>query len=247
MSGKTIRIILWVTVFAIAMAFLETAVVIYLRKLYYPEGFEFPLKIIDQDVAITEFIREIATLIMLAGIGFFAGRNNIERFAFFIFSFAIWDIFYYVFLYLLLGWPASLFTWDVLFLVPVTWVGPVLAPVINSITMILLAAVIIYWIEINRACRIGLSAWLLLVAGSLVVITAYVQDYWTFMTERFTTLQMFSSSSSKEAIAFACSYTPRGFNWWFFLAGVTIHIIAILIIWIKIYRTPVKQQVLSKY
>jgi hypothetical protein len=233
MSGKTIRIILWVTVFAIAMAFLETAVVIYLRKLYYPGGFEFPLKIIDQDVAITEFIREIATLIMLAGIGFFAGRNNIERFAFFIFSFAIWDIFYYVFLYLLLGWPASLFTWDVLFLVPVTWVGPVLAPVINSLTMILLAGMIVYFVETKRSCHFGWLVWTLLIVGSLVVIGGYIEDYISFMHTRFSWGQLFKSSFSKEVIDFGCTYIPREFKWWIFMVGEAMHLSAIIILWHK--------------
>ena len=132
------------TVFALAMAFLETAVVIYLRELYYPEGFDFPLKMMDFSVGRTEFLREAATMIMILFIALLVGKTKLQKFAAFIFVFAIWDIFYYVFLKVMIGWPASLLTWDILFLIPVTWVGPVIAPVINSLMMILLAAGILY-------------------------------------------------------------------------------------------------------
>src|SRR6201998_1661345 len=110
---------IWLTAFSIAMGFLETAVVIYLRKLYYPHGFQFPLVPIDNDIAMVEFLREAATIIMLLGIGIIAGKNTSQKFGIFIYCFAVWDIFYYVFLKLLLGWPESLFTWDILFIIPV--------------------------------------------------------------------------------------------------------------------------------
>ena len=129
----------WVIIFSIAMAFLESAVVVYIREIYYPEGFNFPLKLIDNHIAITELLRELATVIMLIAIAVLAGKNSYERFAYFILSFAIWDIFYYVFLKMILNWPLSFLEWDVLFLLPYTWVGPVIAPIINSILMIILA------------------------------------------------------------------------------------------------------------
>jgi hypothetical protein len=77
---------------------------LYARALY-PGGFSFPLSPIPERLAITELLRELATLVMLAGVGVVAGRNFPERFAWFIFSFGVWDIFYYVFLKLLIGWP----------------------------------------------------------------------------------------------------------------------------------------------
>jgi hypothetical protein len=224
------RTILWVFVFAVAMAFMETAVVVYLRKLYYPGGFSFPLKIIDPDIALTEFLREIATLIMLAGIGTVAGRRNLERFAFFLFAFAVWDIFYYVFLKLLLGWPVSFFTWDVLFLVPFTWVGPVLAPLLNSFTMILLAGSIIYFTEIKGKCVMGPLVWLLLIAGSVVVIAGYTEDYLSFMLRRFTLAELTGAPGSKALLAYACTFIPDGFKWWIFFTGEAMHLSAILLI-----------------
>jgi hypothetical protein len=63
--------LIWISLFAIAMGFLETAVVIYLRLIYYPGGFEFPLKPIEPAIAKVEFMREMATVIMLVATGIF--------------------------------------------------------------------------------------------------------------------------------------------------------------------------------
>ena len=92
---------------AAAMAFLESSVVVYLRVLYYPEGFSFPLKVINQDILVTEVFREAATIIILFTIGLIATKSLIARFAVFIYAFAIWDIFYYIYLICLIGWPIS--------------------------------------------------------------------------------------------------------------------------------------------
>jgi hypothetical protein len=225
--AKIYKTIFFVLLFSIAMAFLETAVVVYLRALYYPEGFDFPLKIISQTIATTEFMRELATMVMLIGMGIIAGRTNNERFAFFIFSFAIWDIFYYVFLKIILNWPPSLFTWDILFMVPLAWVGPVLAPVINSLTMILLALVIIYMVEKNGSVRVGTISWLLLIAGSLIVIFAYVQDYTLFMLKYMSFSELLNFANSDNVIKITSLYIPSYFNWYIFLIGVIFHLVAI--------------------
>ena len=121
------------------MGYLESAVVVYLRSIYYANGFEFPMVPINKLHTITEIGREISTMIMLIGIGVFSGKDKSGKFAVFLYSFAIWDIFYYVFLKILLNWPESLFTWDILFLIPPVWTGPVIAPVISSSTMIILS------------------------------------------------------------------------------------------------------------
>ena len=114
----------WLAVFAVAMGFLEGIVVIYLRELYYPQGFDFPLKLMSPELVRIEWIREISTLIMLAAVGIIAGRNNLQRLMYFLFAFGVWDIFYYVALKLLIGWPASLLTWDLLFLIPCVMAEP---------------------------------------------------------------------------------------------------------------------------
>ena len=91
--------------------------VIYLRELYYPVGFKFPVTPIARHVAITELFRELATMVMLLAPAAMLTMKRMERFAWFCYCFGVWDIFYYVFLKAVLDWPASLFDWDILFLV----------------------------------------------------------------------------------------------------------------------------------
>jgi hypothetical protein len=125
-------------VFAFAMGVLEGIVAIYLRDIYYPEGFSFPLIPLPSRAVLIEITREAATIMMLAAVGYVAGRSGMERLALFVYVFGVWDIVYYGTLLLVIGWPPSLMTWDVLFLIPVTWLGPVLAPLVCSCTMMVL-------------------------------------------------------------------------------------------------------------
>jgi hypothetical protein len=218
-NKKTVKVLIYLAIFSIAMGYLESAVVVYLRKIFYPEGFAFPLKSIDQHTAVVEILREAATLIMLAGTGIMAGRTRTEKFGFFLFCFALWDIFYYVFLKLLIGWPESLLTWDILFLIPVTWVGPVIAPVINSLTMIALAVFISYFTDKNISTKIKKPEWILLILGSLVTILAYTFDYINFMLRRFRLSDFFDPSMQSEILENAVGYIPQIFPWWIFIAG----------------------------
>lgn len=212
------KTIVWLTLFSIAMGFMETAVVVYLRKIYYPEGFDFPLKPIEMSLAATEFYREIATIVMLIGIGILAGKNTIQKFAFFIYSFAIWDIFYYVFLKLILNWPASLFTWDILFLIPVPWVGPVIAPCITSITMIWLAAIAVYYNHKFGMYHFKRWEWVQLIAGSLIMIFSFVLDYiqYHYNMPKGDSIQFNVESSTLQAFR---NYVPQHFAWNVFWIG----------------------------
>ncbi len=214
---STYKGFLWISLFSIAMGFLETAVVIYLRALYYPDGFQFPLVPIEANILWTELLREAATLIMLVGIGIIRGRTPLERFAWFIYSFAIWDIFYYVFLKLLLDWPESLLTWDILFLIPITWTGPVIAPVILSLTMILLALSILHFNKPGLKAGLNKIEWTALIIGSLITIVAFCWDYSSFMLTHYSIGEMWPGE--KAIFDHAISYIPRQFNWWLFLLG----------------------------
>jgi hypothetical protein len=126
-----------VVVYALAMAWVEAAVVLYLRTLvdrlepYQPN----PLPM-GGGLGWAELIRELATLIMLATVGWLAGRTWRSRLAYGVLAFGVWDIGYYVFLRPLTGWPKSLLDWDILFLLPLPWWGPVLAPVLIAVLMI---------------------------------------------------------------------------------------------------------------
>jgi hypothetical protein len=227
MKSLTTRMI-WLTAFSIAMGFLETAVVVYLRKLYYPHGFQFPLVPIDNDIAMVEFLREAATIIMLVGIGIIAGKNTSQKFAIFIYCFAVWDIFYYVFLKLLLGWPESLFTWDILFIIPVPWVGPVLAPCIVSLTLITLTASVIYFQEKGYHAHLKVREWVLFITGSLVVIFSFMLDYFKYLANDIVNSHVWTLSSKQEMFAEIAHYAPASYNWWMFAAGEIIIISGII-------------------
>jgi hypothetical protein len=223
--------IITVALFAIAMGYLESAVVVYLREIYYPEGFAFPLKIMNEHLAITELFREFATLVMLGTVGYLAGRSWLEKFGFFIFAFGIWDIYYYVSLKLLLGWPESLLTWDILFLLPTTWVGPVLAPVINAFTMIIFGGLIWYFQSKDKLLAIRLREWILLILGSLIVIWAYIEDYVGFLHRSFSLPEIFFPKDTGRLIEYAIRYVPEDFNWWIYGCGEAI-IITSIFFWV---------------
>ncbi len=127
-----------VIAYSVAMGYLEAAVVVYLRGALGIGVSAVPTGVVgdlDQLLA-TEAVRELATLVMIAAVGWLAGGSGLEKFAWTAVVFGTWDIVYYVGLFAIIGWPPSLLTWDVLFLVPLTWVGPVWAPVSVSIALI---------------------------------------------------------------------------------------------------------------
>lgn len=230
MNNQTnINTIFWLTLFAIAMGLMETAVVVYLRLIYYPDGFSFPLIPINQNIITIEILREAATLIMLIGIGIFTGRSKTEKFGFFIYAFAIWDIFYYIFLKVFLGWPVSIFTWDVLFLIPVTWVGPVAGPVINSITMIVLALLINYFTSGLKKVWIKTSEWLFFILGSLIIIISYTEDYISFMLKEFNFIDLLNWQMSDQLMEYSSVYIPESFSWWIFVIGEILIISGIIL------------------
>ncbi len=213
---KKNKTLIWVSIFAICMGMFEGSVVVYLRALYYPNGFDFPVTLIDQHIALTELIRELASLFMLLSIGIISGKNFTERFAWFIYSFAVWDIIYYIFLFLILGWPPSIFTWDILFLIPVMWTGPVIAPIILSLLMILLS-LIVY--QFNQQSKIRFNIlkhdWLVLIAGSIIIFIAFILDYCKFIIHNIT----FSDFNFDLLSSLSLKYIPESFNWALFTVG----------------------------
>lgn len=232
MNKPIIKTMIWLTIFSIAMGFLETSVVVYLRELYYPDGFKFPLVPVTRDIATTEFFRELATIIMLIGIGVMVGKNAIQRFVFFLYSFAIWDIFYYVFLKVLLNWPESLFTWDILFLIPVPWVGPVIAPCIISLSMIVFTFVVVYFQEKGKHVHITFMEWLLFIFGSITTVLSFMWDYIIYVSSYGADKGIWTLSSNKNMFDEVKNYVPQHFNWWLFWIGQGI---ICLVIWM-IYK-----------
>ena len=220
--NQTYGKVFWLTAFALAMGFLETAVVVYARRLLFPEGFAFPMPAIDEQFVLVELFREVATVVMLVGAGYLAGRRLVDRFAWFIYAFAIWDLAYYLFLYLLLDWPSSLMTWDLLFLVPVPWVGPVIAPVIVSVGLILLSSLILYFQARRATFRVPKLSWLLLVTGAMIIIYAMSADYANFIFEQGGSWSDLWVWPSRPLFAEAATYVPRTFAWAWFSLGMSV-------------------------
>ena len=219
------------------MAFLESAVVVYIRELLYPGGFSFPLAAMDGSLALTEVLREAATLLMLLAAGVLAGKNLADRFAWFIYAFAVWDIFYYVFLYLLIGWPGNLMVWDVLFLIPVTWTGPVLSPLIVCLFMITLSQVVIWYSAKGMTVRLITPEWIMLFSGALILVVAFAWDYSNFILEHYTFAQLWNKPAASDLFDLATKYVPVRFNWWLFSLGSLVICSAIAMVWVRLRNT----------
>lgn len=209
-------VILW----AVAFAYVESAVVEYLRALYYPlasGGFHFPLQTIEQLSGmgeehwrrlIIELGRELSTLVMLAAVGLMAGKNRREAIAHFMIAFGVWDICYYLWLKLFLGWPGSIMTWDLLFLLPVPWASPVLAPVIVSAVMIVSGFAVLYSESRGIVLDTTWRDWALIVAGGVTVIVSFCWDCRNLMEGGL----------------------PNPFNWPLFIAGLAVSSITFLLV-----------------
>ena len=179
-KSLTAIILCWfvVVILSIAFGYIEAAVVVYLREIFHPEGFTFPLASAvltseSRNLLSVEVGREAATLVLILAGCMLAGRNRRQRLAYFMTIFAVWDIFYYVWLKVIIGWPASLLDFDVLFLIPMPWAGPVLAPVLVSLAMLILAAVILYRDYFGRPIMVFFSDWLGFWLSGLIIIASF--------------------------------------------------------------------------
>lgn len=191
--------------FTISMAWVESAVVFYLRRMAdridpYQAN---PLPLAD-DIGRAEVIREAATMVMLLAVGWLAGRTWRARFGFFVAAFGAWDIFYYVFLRVMTGWPHSVLDWDILFLIPLPWWGPVLAPSLIALLMIVGGALLTFNDE-----RAGPPLWPTRLAAALSAIGAGLALD-VFMADAIRALQ--HGESIQHVL-------PQSFNWPLFLVA----------------------------
>lgn len=193
---------IWVSAYAVAMAAVESAVVVYLRALHPGDApVTVLLTVIPDRLIAIEIGREAATLVMLLVVAALAGRDRWERFLYFGLAFGVWDVFYYAWLWVFIGWPPSLLTWDVLFLIPVPWLGPVLAPLIVSAGLVAGSLALL-----ARHARLPWGAWVVAGAGGALVLFSFTLDY-RFVLERA---------------------DPPAFRWGLFGTGVGIAVAAVL-------------------
>jgi len=205
--------------FGISFGYVEAAVVVYLRAIYDPIRQQlhpdrkprdlFPL-ISPQQLAdagpenarrlVIEIGREAATMLMLAGIALACGRTFYQSVAAFAVAFGVWDIVFYISLKLMIHWPESLATWDILFLIPLPWVGPVWAPVAVALTMIVCGLISLRY----GGLWLSMRTWLGILAGALVLVLAFIWDFRNV----------------------AAGGMPNSFNWPLLLAGEAIGLAA---------------------
>jgi hypothetical protein len=174
--------------FAIAMGYFEAATVVYIieiinSQLPIPELNPLQhLMNIGDNLYLMELFREASTIIMLGVLAIICtGSLKIKELVnkglyYFMLAFGTWDVFYYTFLKLIIGWPQNLMDSDLLFSIPITWLSPVLAPILVSLSMITISIIMLYKIDKKKYKPLKLINWLLILTGSTIII------FLTFMT-----------------------------------------------------------------
>jgi hypothetical protein len=185
-----------VIAFAIAMAWVEAASVFYIRALVDRiEPYQVNPLPINDTLGYVDLWREASTLVMIATLGVLAGRTWHRRAGYAAIAFGTWDIFYYVFLRIMSGWPRTLLDWDILFLLPLPWWGPVLAPVSIALVMILWGTLAT---QSDDAATTARWSWALAFVGIALALAVFMIDAWRALPD------------GREAVL---RVLPTTFNW----------------------------------
>lgn len=195
-----------VVVFAIGMAWVESACVYYLRvltdRIVPYQADPLPMEGLLGHV---ELVREASTMVILLMVGVLAARTWQRRIAYALVAFGTWDIFYYVFLRVMTDWPTSPFDWDVLFLLPLPWWGPVLAPVSIALLMIVWGTLATQWSASTAATAFTRAAWTVCALGTALALYVFMAD---------------AIHSMPHGIEATRSVLPTSFNWSLFCAAL---------------------------
>ena len=188
----------WLLIWGTAFGYMEAAVVVYLREIYYPEGFVFPIVIIPVRIMLVEIVREAATLLIIWATVSLIYKRVQSQIAAFVVLFGVWDIFYYIFLKQILNWPKNLAAWDILFLIPVPWLGPVWAPILVSVLFIYAGISVLIRNQQDHFIHFGKSFIVLELFSALFIIISFLIP---------------GSSILEQSI-------PKYFPWYLFLTGL---------------------------
>ncbi len=197
----------WVGLFAVTFAYVEAAVVVYLRQMYGIHDLLRDIPAFDSMIAFVEVGREFSTLIMLLAVGWAAGRSLQTRLGFAFFAFGLWDIFYYVWLKLFINWPESLLTTDILFLLPLPWWGPVIGPVLIAVLMVIGGSLAVIADDQGQTVRFSAIKGILLVEGILVLLYSFMENSLAALPAEVDTLSQLR---------------PSTFNWPLYLIGLIV-------------------------
>jgi hypothetical protein len=198
--------VIWLVVYAAAMAWVEAALVVYLRRLYYPDDplVMFPLRIWPMRDLLMELVREAATLAMILAVSLLAVRGRVRRTAAFLLVFGIWDLCYYLWLKVALGWPVSWTEWDVLFLIPWPWLAPWLTPAAAALLFALWAAPVL---AREEETIVPARSWVLGAAGLFLMLASFLAP----------ALPILGGDP-----ALVAAFVPGGFPWWLYLPGAAL-------------------------
>ena len=211
-----------VVVFAVAMAWVESAAVMYLRTLVGRiEPYQADPLPVSVGLSQAELIREAATLVMLFAVGWLAGRTWRSRLGYSLVAFGVWDILYYVFLAMIGSWPRSIMDWDVLLLIPLPWWGPVIAPVAIAAMMIVGGTLVSQFDQPDWPIWPGRRTWALNLGG--VALGLYV-----FMADAIRSIP-----GGVEAIR---TVLPTEFNWPLFIVALALMAVPIVDLVRQIWR-----------
>jgi hypothetical protein len=199
-----------VVLFAVAMAWMEAATVLYLRTLVGRID-PYQARPLPQFSGLeqAELIREAATMLMLLAVGWLAGRTWRTRAAWWLIAFGVWDILYYVFLRVLTGWPRTLLDWDVLFLIPLPWWGPVLAPMCIAALMVVWGTLVTQGEPPDQPLRAGGRIWAITLAGVALALYVFMAD----------ALRALGRGQGADALR---ELLPTTFNWPLFLLALAL-------------------------
>lgn len=217
-----------VVIYAVAMAWVESAVVFYIRthvdriEPHQPN----PLPLIGA-LGPVELIRELATMVMLLVVGCLAGQTRRARIGYMAVAFGVWDIFYYVFLKIMCDWPHSLLDWDILFLLPLPWWGPVLAPMLISLLLILWGTFASQFEREPHSAPSNWRAWLFCFAGIALALYVFMAD---------------AIAAAPGGVDEIRNVLPKKFNWLLFLVAFLLMAAPVVkLVWQVITRTGINR------
>lgn len=197
-----------VVVFAIGMAWVEAACVYYLRVLTdRVEPYQANPLPMQGLLGQVELVREASTLVMLLMVGMLAARTWQRRVAYAVIAFGTWDIFYYIFLRVIGDWPRSPLDWDVLFLLPLPWWGPVAAPVSIALLMIVWGTLATQSADTPPATALTRTLWIASALGIALALYVFMAD---------------AIHSLPHGVEATRSVLPTSFNWVLFGAALTL-------------------------
>lgn len=174
--------------------------VIYLRTIYYPNGFHFPPLPFGDGLVKVELAREVASILIIWATAELSVKSYQRKLSVFMILFGLWDIFYYVFLKVFLNWPESFFTWDILFLIPQVWASPILAPILVSFGLIGAGFTVLKKLEDGFVLEPGIKFWLFELTSATIILVSFIIPGKNLLNGQM----------------------PESYNWLLFLAGLAL-------------------------